>query len=179
MLKKDNRQKVLKVFYEDPLPMGGGLQLREIGRKIDLAPLSVKRYLNELLKERLIIEEKHRIHNYPVYYANRDNEYFRTLKRLDTVLSIEECGLLEHLYKRCMPDAIILFGSASLGEDVKGSDIDIFLICNETELNLEKYERILSRKIQVHFSDNLKGISKELRNNILNGMVLKGYIKVY
>lgn len=178
MLKKDNMHKILKMFYDDPLPTGG-FQLREISRRIDLAPLSVKNYLNELLKEKLIIEEKHRIHGYPVYYANRDNPYFMTLKKLDTVLSIEECGLLDHLYEKCMPNAIILFGSASLGDDTKESDIDIFLICKETKLDLEKYERSLSRSIHIQFSNEFGKLSKELRNNILNGIIMKGYIKVF
>ena len=76
MLKKDNINKVLQVFFDNPLPRGIGFQLREIGRKIKLAPKSVKLYLEELEKEGLIIKKKHRIQKYPVYYANRENNYF-------------------------------------------------------------------------------------------------------
>ena len=71
MLKKDNNQKVLDVFFDDPLPSGIGFQLREISRKINLAPKSVKIYLEELEKENLVVKKKHRIHQYPIYYANR------------------------------------------------------------------------------------------------------------
>ncbi len=81
MLKKDNIYRVLEVLFDDPLPEGIGFQLREISRKIKLAPKSVKLYLEELEKESLIIKKEHRIHRYPVYYANRDNSYFKFLKR--------------------------------------------------------------------------------------------------
>ena len=47
MLQNYNKYKVLKIFFEDPQPEGIGFQLREISRKINLAPISVKRYLEE------------------------------------------------------------------------------------------------------------------------------------
>jgi predicted nucleotidyltransferase len=179
MLQKDNRHKILKLFFEDPLPKGIGFQLREISRKAKLAPTSVKRYLNELEKEKLIIKKKHRIHNYPIYYANRENEYFMFLKKIDMIQSIKESGLLDYLKNICMPDAIILFGSASRGEDIKDSDIDLFLLCKEKKLDLEKYEKGLKRKINIFFESNFDKLSKELKNNIINGVILEGYLKVF
>jgi len=178
MLQKDNRYKILRLFFADPLPEGIGFQLREISRKVDVAPPSVKKYLTSLEKEGLIVRAKHRIHGYPVYHSNRDSEYFRLLKRLDTVLSINESGLLKHLSDKCMPDVIILFGSAARGEDLKESDLDIFLQCKKTGLNLERFEKILERKNNLFFGSFNK-LSNELRNNILNGIILKGYLKVF
>ena len=61
------------------------------------------------------------------------------LKKLDIIREIKESGLLEYLQNICMPDAIILFGSASRGEDVKGSDIDLYLQCPERKLDLSKF----------------------------------------
>jgi len=98
MLQKDNRYKILRIFFDDPLPEGVGFQLREIGRKVKLAPTSVKRYLNELETENLIIKAKHRIYEYPVYYTNRNNENFKFLKKLDNIMKIKESGLLDYLY---------------------------------------------------------------------------------
>lgn len=115
MLQKDNRYKILKLFFEDPVPKGIGFQLREISRRVEIAPISVKRYLNELEKEGLIIKERHRIHGYPIYYANRENDYFKFLKKLDIIMSLKESMLLGYLDKKCLPDVIILFGSASRG----------------------------------------------------------------
>ena len=78
-----------------------------------------------------------------------------------------------------MPDVIILFGSASKGEDVEGSDVDLFLICKDKKLNLKKYEEKIRRSINIFFSNDFNKLSEELRHNIINGVVLKGYLKVF
>ena len=167
------------MFFEDPSPKGIGFQLREISRKVAIAPPSVKKYLSGLEKEGLIIISKHRIYGYPVYYANRDNENFKLLKKLDTIMKIKESGLLDYLSETCMPDVVILFGSSANGEDIKDSDIDLFVMSREEKLILYKFEKNMSRKINILFNDNFNKLSKELRNNIINGIILKGYLKVF
>ena len=179
MLQIDNRYKILRMFFEDPLPKGIGFQLREISRKVAIAPTSVKMYLGELEKEGLIIKLKHRIHGYPVYYANRDNDYFKFLKKIDNVMLIKEYGLLDYIFENCMPDVVVLFGSASKGEDVKDSDIDLFVLSKKEKLDLSQFEKKLNRKINIFFSDSFIKLSKELKNNVLNGIILKGYLKVF
>jgi len=178
MLKKDNLDKVLEVFFDNPLPEGIGFQLREISRNIKLAPKSVKLYLDELEKVNLIIKKKHRIHKYPVYYANRDDNYFKFLKRLNIIRRIKESGLLDYLDEKCMSDVIILFGSASKGEDIESSDIDLYLQCDEKKLDLSKYDRELKRRINLFFEKNFDKLSDELKQNIVNGDKLTGYLRV-
>lgn len=179
MLQDNNKYKVLKLFFYNPAPEGIGFQLREISRAVKISPLSVKNYLNELEKEKLILVKKHRIHNYPIYYANRDEEDFRFLKKLDIIYNIKKSGLLRFLDENLMPKVIVLFGSASKGEDIKESDIDLFLECKEARINLEKYEKQLKRKINIFFSDTFINLSPQLKNNIINGVVLKGYLKAF
>ena len=179
MLQKDNRYRILRIFFEDPSPKGIGFQLREVSRKVAIATPSVKKYLTELEKEGLIFKVKHRIHGYPVYYANRDNDSFKFLKRLDTLMKIKESGLLEYLSESCMPDVIILFGSSASGEDLKDSDIDLFVASKDEKLSLDKFEKHLNRKISILFSDSFGRMSKELKNIIINGVILKGYLKVF
>ena len=178
MLQNYNKLKVINVFFEDP-SQDAQFQLREISRKIKLAPISVKRYLDELTKEELIIKSKHRVLKYPIYSANRDNEKFLFFKKIQNIISIKESGLIDYLANECMPDAIILFGSASRGEDIGGSDIDVFLLCKEAKLDLEKFDNKLKRKINLFFSKDFNELSPELKNNILNGIILKGYLKVF
>jgi len=117
-----------------------------------IAPPSVKKYLDEFADEKLIIATKHRVQGYPVYWANREDERFRLFKKMNTILSIHDSGLLNYLNDECTPGAVILFGSASRGEDLLESDIDLFLLCSETKLNLGRYEKALKRKINLLFS---------------------------
>jgi predicted nucleotidyltransferase len=179
MLQNYNKYKVLKIFFDDPSPKGIGFQLREISRKVKIAPTSVKKYLNELEKEGFITKTKHRIHSYPIYYANRDNEEFKFYKKIDMLISIKKSNIIDYLHKECMPDVIILFGSAARGEDLKDSDVDLFLLCKEREVDLQKFEDGLKRKINIFFTEDFNRLSVELKNNILNGIVLKGYLKVF
>jgi len=179
MLQKDNRYKVLGVFFENPRPSGIGFQLREVSRKVALAPKSVKIYLSRLEKEGLVLKKRYGKRGYPTYYANRDSERFRYLKRMDMIMRIGESGLLDHLDDACSPDAIVLFGSASRGEDIMDSDIDLFLLCAEGKVDLKGFEARLSRRISLFFSEDFGMLSPELKNNIINGVILKGYLKVF
>ncbi|MEW6062925.1 MAG: nucleotidyltransferase domain-containing protein [Nanoarchaeota archaeon] len=179
MLQNYNKYKVLKIFFDDPRPEGIGFQLREISRTINLAPKSVSLYLTELEREGFIIKRKHRIHGFPVYLANRDDENFKFYKKLDTIINIKESGLLKYLSENCMPDVIILFGSAARGEDLKGSDLDLFLLCKERKLDLKDFEMVIKRKINIFFTEEFSKLSAELKNNILSGIILKGYLEVF
>jgi len=72
-----------------------------------------------------------------------------------------------------------LFGSSSRGEDIEESDIDLYVQAGEREMGLYPYERSLNRNIQLHFKKDLQDYPKELRNNVANGIVMYGYLKVY
>lgn len=176
MLQKYNRWKILKVFFHNPIE---AMQLREISRYSGIAPISVKRYLNEFLKEGIITKKINKAQHYPIYTANIENPMFAFYKKIDIMISITDCGLLDYLNDNCMPESIVLFGSASRGEDTADSDIDIFLLSGEKKLDLGKFEKVLKRKISVFFSDDFNSLSKELKNNIINGIKLTGYMKVF
>lgn len=173
-----NRQKLLRIFFQNPIPEGG-FQLRELSRKMKLAPISIKNYLLQLEKEKIIIKRQHRVNKHPLYYANRASEDFKLMKKQDLIYHMHQSNLLKYLEETLQPDVIILFGSAAKGEDVKGSDIDLFIQCKEYPLDLESYESELNRKINVFFCEDFKKLSNELKNNIINGVILKGYLKVF
>lgn len=50
-------------------------------------------------------------------------------------------------------------------------------MAKEKNINLDKYEKRFERKIQLFFSEDLNKLPKELQNNILNGLILSGFIK--
>ncbi|MFH1823510.1 MAG: nucleotidyltransferase domain-containing protein [archaeon] len=174
MIHKYIRYKVLQEFFDFPRK---NFQIRELVRKIKLGQPSVTNHLKELLKEEFIIKEKKGI--YPSFRANRDNENFKLLKKFNIMQRILEIGLLDYIYDSCLSNVIILFGSASKGEDIEESDIDLFIQSKEKKLNLDKYEKKLNRKINLFFEENILKLSKELKNNIINGIILKGYLSLF
>jgi predicted nucleotidyltransferase len=173
-----NKYGVLKIFMDDPARREG-FQLREISRMAKLAPKSVGIYLGELEKEGLIVKERQKATGYPVYRARGGGETFRFFKKLDAVYSMKASGLLDYLSETMTPDAIVLFGSAARGEDTKESDIDIFVQCRERRADVSKFEKALKRRISLFFGENFSELSGELKNNVINGITLKGYLKVF
>jgi predicted nucleotidyltransferase len=172
MLQKNNEFKVLKVFFDMPNYKFG---LREISRKINLALPSVKNYLLILEKEGLIRvgEEK----GNPVYFAEMDSLKFRFYKSLFIQDELFESGAIDFIWKNLFPEAIILYGSYAKGEAIENSDVDLFAVGKKSEISLEKYEKILEKKIHL-IVDELNNIPKELKNNLANGIVMRGYFKI-
>jgi predicted nucleotidyltransferase len=78
-----------------------------------------------------------------------------------------------------VPDGIVLFGSASRGEDVEDSDMDLLVIAKEKKVELERFEDKVKRKISLHFEEKVSNIPKELLNNVVNGIVVHGYLEVF
>lgn len=179
MLQNYNKWRVLGVFFDNPLPEEGGFQLRELSREANLAPASVKRYLKELEAEGLIKETKQRVQGFPLYSANWEDERFLFYKKINNLVALAESGVISLINDECLPNAIVLFGSAAKGEDVKGSDIDLFVQSTPKKIGLDKFEKKLGRHISLLFAGNLNELSEELRNNIINGVKLKGYLKVF
>lgn len=76
------------------------------------------------------------------------------------------------------PEAIILFGSYSRGEDTMRSDIDLAIVTKKSlDLEFGRYEKALKRKIQI-FEIKIETTNKNLLTNVANGIVLKGYLNL-
>ena len=151
--------------------------LRQVSRLAKIAPPSTKKYLQELEKEGVIAKVTKGL--YPSYKAVRESSLFKNLKKWSLAMELTTKGVVDAIVTECSPDAIILFGSASRGEDVESSDIDIAIIAEETTLDLRKYEKLVGRKLSLLFISKLSDLSSELKNNVLNGMILQGYVKVF
>ncbi|MBI2141655.1 nucleotidyltransferase domain-containing protein [Candidatus Woesearchaeota archaeon] len=181
MLQKSSIERVAEVFFISPMTSH---YLREISKKAGIAHTSVKRDLLKLVRLGLIEEkiERRGGRRFPVYVARRDAKEFRRGKRGKMVYnlsSVLESGLIEHLEEKLTPKTIVLFGSYRRGEDIEGSDIDFFVECKEEPVNLTKFENKLGRKIELHFNEDFINYSKELKNNIINGIVLSGFLEGY
>ena len=155
--------------------------LMNISRKVGLAHTSVKKNLDQLVQLRLVIEsvEKKGGRKFPFYKADTDNRLFKMYKRIYNLSSLLESGVIKFVEEKLMPKSIIVFGSYQRGDDTENSDIDLFVECKEEEINLDKFSKKLDRKIQLHFKENFNLYPKELKNNIINGIVVSGFLEGY
>ncbi len=168
-----NQEKVLDIFLNDPLEK---FHLREIARLTNLNPNTILNITNQLVKENLIKKEKKK--HIVELNANFDNKEFRIFKRISNLSKVYESGVVEFLNKKFDPEAIVLMGSYSRGEDIEKSDIDIVIISKKDyeDLNLDKFYGKLGKYIHliIVYYDKM---SNEFYNNLINGIVLEGYVR--
>jgi predicted nucleotidyltransferase len=155
------------------LRAGEKLSQREISKILNVSPTAVAKSLKKLLDLEFALIEKTKTINF--VSLNTNTGLVIGLKRAENLKNIYLSELSDYLEESLAGSTIILFGSFSRGEDTNNSDIDIAVIERKPkELNLEKYEKKLNRKININFYDSWKDIHKHLKNNILNGIILHG-----
>ena len=173
MLQRWSTYRTLEQFFDSPRK---AFLVRELSRSTKLAQTAVRLHLKALLTDGLIVREK--AGPYPAFKASRESPLFKLLKAQNTVLRLLRSGAVERIEKAAYPTCIVLFGSASRGEDIETSDIDLFVQAKRKPVELTPFERALKRKINTLFEPDLRTVSSELRNNLANGAVLSGYLKV-
>lgn len=168
-----NEFKVLGLFFKFPEKR---FHVREIARLTGLSAPGILKILCRLCKKNLLEVKKTIVVS--EVSAKRGEEFIH-LKRLHNLLSLYECGVvgfLEDAFEE--PEAIIVFGSFSRGEDLSDSDVDIAVVTSfEKKLDLKKFERHLHRRIVLH-EISLSRCTKEFLNNLCNGIVLSGYLRL-
>ena len=172
---------ILKHFMENP---EREIHIRELAKEAKISPTTATNYLEELKKENLLSKEKSR--NVILYKANSDNPLFKETKKYYNIKKILKSGLLDYLNQELnYPEAIILFGSYAKGENIKRSDVDIFISTeSKKQVSLKEFERKLGAEIHLFIYskkqiEELKVKNKELLNNVLNGIKLSGFIEVF
>src|SRR3989344_2771330 len=164
MLEKYNRYRILKLFFDSPTD---SFRLREISRLTKISPPSIMIYLKEF--ERGDIIKKQTKRNVPFYSAMRDNPNFVLYKKISIIFELNKSGLIDHLWDKLSPKAIVLYGSFAKGESIENSDVDLFILGKEKIVDIANFEKKLNKKVHLLFKESLKEIPDELKNNILNG----------
>jgi predicted nucleotidyltransferase len=155
--------------------VGTKLSQREIAKILRVSPTAVANSIKGIRE--FVVVEKTKTINF--IFLNRDNPLVIELKRVENLKNIYLSGLSVFLAQELAGSTIILFGSYSRGEDIINSDIDIAIIERKDKiLSLEKYEKILNRKINIQFYKSWKEIQSHLKNNILNGIILNGSVEL-
>ena len=178
MLQKCSILHVAGVFFNEPTK---DHYLMEVSKEANLAHTAVKKHLLELKKMLIITEhsEKKGKRTFPIYKANINHKEYRKHKIIYNLIKLQESNLIVFLKDNLMPTSIVLFGSFQKGEDIESSDIDLYLECKKEDLKLEKFKKQLHRNIQLHFKESFNNYPPELKNNIINGLVLEGYLEVF
>lgn len=169
---KNTAYKILELFINNSYEE---YSIRSIARNINVSHVTILNHIKNLEKNNLILKKKS---VYPLWVANTVSEEFKYYKTEYGVHLIKKNGLVNFLIKTLSPSSIILFGSFSKGTFNNDSDIDLFLECREQQLDLSSFESGLNRKINVFFEESINNLSKELKNNIINGVKLYGFLRI-
>lgn len=170
------KEKIKKYFFVNPTAK---LRVRQIEKTLNLPLPSIIRYCKELKGEGILKTIK--TGNIVFYTADRTNSKFLLEKRLFNIKQLYESGLINYLKEELSNPNTILFGSYSRGEDIENSDIDIYIETpSKKEIHIKKFEILLKRNIQVFRHKSIKEIkNKDLANNIINGIILNGFVRVF
>ena len=168
MVQKCSYLRVLEIFFKEPITIHF---IKEISKRITLAPTSVRNHLAELLKQNLILKKKSK--PFDGFAANRENDDFIFYKRAYNLYSLKE--LSDFLVQSYYPKLIVLFGSYSKGEDIESSDIDIFILTKtKKDIELGIFEKKLKRKINLMMLDDFDKLDENIKKKIWNGITLYG-----
>ncbi|MDI6738668.1 MAG: nucleotidyltransferase domain-containing protein [Nanoarchaeota archaeon] len=165
--------KIVLLFLENP---EREFHIREISRMLKIPKSTVSFHVAKLCKDKFIAKRTRGV--FPAFIANSSSEGYKLYKRHAALKQILYSGLLDFLEQELNPRCLVLFGSFAKAEYDLKSDIDIFAQANEKALDLTRFEKQLKHSINLFFEPDLNKLSPELLNNIINGVKLRGYLKV-
>lgn len=176
MKREHIKEMIARHFFLHPTEK---LRVRQIERDAGVPLPSAVRYAKDLEKEGIL--KKTVIGGSTFYSADRSSKRFIRKKMLFNLSSLFQSGIVDHLMKELSNPTIVCFGSYAKGEDIEGSDIDFYIeSASRRKIPLGEYEKRLGRRIQVFQFRGIKDVkNRELANNIVNGIVLNGFLEVF
>jgi len=164
----------LAPFFEDCYRK---ISVREYARLIKVSPPTASKILKGYRKQGLLNSEEELRHLF--FSANIENKDFIDLSRVYWREKLRE--FTTELQKKLVDPSIVLFGSLAKAEAKKDSDIDIAVFApDKKEMNVKPYEERLKRKISMYWFTSVYDTlhNKPLMNNIINGYVLLGRLRL-
>lgn len=170
----NKKDRVLIFFLQHPTKE---VHLRELARILRISFPWIRKISSILVKEGYLSKKKER--GFVLIKANRGHALFQASKRSYNLFSLYKSDLVLFLTEKYQrPEAIIVFGSYSRGEDTEESDIDIAVLTKrQEEINVSLFEKKLQRKIRI-LELKRKDIEKEFWNTLINGIVVYGYLEL-
>lgn len=173
---KKNKELMKEYFFQHPTTR---LRVRQIEREIHVPLPSAVRYVKELEKEEFL--QRIAVANIIVYAADRTSVPFLLEKRLANIRKIFGSGVIKFMKEEKGNPTMVVFGSYARGEDVETSDIDLYVEMSAKEkIDLAIFEKKLQREIQLFQYKSIHDVeNKKLANNILNGIIVNGFVEVF
>lgn len=170
------QQEILRLLF---VKSGKPINQRQISKQLGVSPPAVTKALPKLEKQGLIVRHQDKESKRWSIEMDRNVVRLMQLKRVDNLRQIYASGLSDFLEINFAGATIILFGSFSRGDDTINSDIDIAVIGRkEKTIDLDKFEKMLERRININYYESFKRIHKNLKENLFNGIVLSGGIEL-
>ncbi len=138
--------KIIEYFVLNPYKQ---TYIRELARILKLSPFVVKKYVDVLVRKKILLEERKAKMRY--IKPNLSNLVFKYIKITYSIYQLVNSGLIDFLVQN-IPNvsSIVLFGSLAQGKDTLDSDIDLLVIGKRKSINLIKFEDHLGRTISLH-----------------------------
>lgn len=164
-----NSQKVLNFFLDHP---GKDFIEREIKKVTKLSKSGINYALKELVGVQAVYRNKKGKIN--LYSLDYKHPLVKQLKVLKTITYLQP--LIRKL--KTVSSKIILFGSASRGEDIPESDIDLFIFSNnkKEDIECEMNKLKLKRKVQLVVRTELGHTELKNRDPIFYEQVQRGIV---
>ncbi len=168
--------RVLRHFFFAP---NERFYLREMARLLNMSPMTLKRSLDALVGDDLIVREE--IKNQILYRANVDSQAYRFAKIAYHLSWLEKNSVVECLVENVPgTSSIVLYGSYANGENDRHSDLDLLIISTAKEVETSDIEKRLGIDVNaMNFS--MASWTKQAKNNrafyldiITDGIVLYG-----
>ena len=176
LYQKVTQLKVLSHFFDNP---NEEFYLRELARLLQISPMTVKRALDDLVNDKLIIKQEKK--NQILYHANTESNAFKFAKISYNLAWLDEKAIVEYLLDKIPGiNSIILFGSYAKGENDKHSDLDLLIICTTKKIEPFEIEKRLGTEVNVINFTNTQWTKQAKTNRafyldvITEGIVLYG-----
>jgi predicted nucleotidyltransferase len=167
--------KILEYFLRYPSEK---TYLKELAKKLQISPRSVKIYCDLFEKEGLIKREI--IGNMHIFSTNNDNFRVREMKRAYFINLLAEMNI-ENIAEECA--SIAIYGSYASGNYDEKSDIDILIIGEEQQVKRDmivKIMEIIGKEIQLNVIPIIKWEKMKkngdsfIKSIIRNHILIKG-----
>lgn len=172
-------QRIMEVIFKYP---DKEFSLSELAKQAGVRKSNIGTILKELYGSGFI--EITELANLWRIKANQKSWVYIRSKIVYNLNFVYQSGLVEFLIEYFKnPKSIILFGAFRKGEDISSSDIDIAVESENKKYEivglreLVNFENAIDRKIQIHLF-NQKNIDKHVFSNIINGIVLWGFLEL-